>query len=108
MKVDAGMSMAGISAGEQKEVNKALESREIQHEIAKLSQDGVFSEEEQMKVGEMVADKASDALKAQGKEGLNNHEKMVVAEYCSKCFDDQANLAADQAANPAFNAAPIP
>jgi hypothetical protein len=97
MKVDKALSSAGVDAGEQKEVNKALESQEIQDEIAKLSQDGKFSEEEQMQIGEMVADKASDALQAQGKEGLNNDEKMAVAEYCSKCFDQQANAAADEA-----------
>jgi hypothetical protein len=97
--VDETLSSAGVDRSEAQEVDKALNSQEIQDEIKALSNDGDgFTEEEQMKIGSMVADKASEALQAQGKDGLSNDEKMAVAEYCSKCFDKQANEAVEESA----------
>jgi hypothetical protein len=91
---DETLSSAGVDQTETQEVEKALNSQQIQDEIKQLSNDGDgFTEEEQMKIGGMVADKASEALQAQGKEGLSNEEKMAVAEYCSKCFDGQVDEA---------------
>jgi hypothetical protein len=97
VKVDSTLSSAGVDQTEAKEVDKALQSQEIQDQIKTLSKDGL-SDEERDQIGSMVADKASEALIAQGKEGLTNDEKMAVAEYCSKCLDTQANEAVEESA----------
>jgi ribosome recycling factor len=98
LATDETLSSAGVDQTESQEVENALNSQEIQDEIKALSKDGKFTEDEQNKIGEMVADKASEALEKQGKEGLSTEEKMAVAEYCSKCFDTDANRAVEESA----------
>jgi Holliday junction resolvasome RuvABC ATP-dependent DNA helicase subunit len=94
--VDSALSSAGVDKSEfDQEAQKAEQSQEIQSEIDKLSKDGL-TEEEQTKIGGMVADKALEAMGVD-KEGLSNDEKMALAEYCGKCLDGQATEAADEA-----------
>jgi hypothetical protein len=95
--VDSDLASAGVDATEQQEVDKALNSEAVQQEIESLSKDGL-TDEEKDQIGAMVADKASEALQAQGREGLNNEEKMAVADYCAKCLDEQAGQAVDESA----------
>jgi hypothetical protein len=96
--VDSGLAAAGVDATEQQEIDQALESEDVQQQIDALSKDGL-TDAEKDEIGSMVADKASAALQAQGKEGLNTDEKMAVAEYCAKCLDQQANEAVAESAS---------
>jgi hypothetical protein len=55
--VDSELASAGVDATEQREVDKALNSDEVQKEIASLSKDGL-TDQEKDQIGAMVADKA--------------------------------------------------
>jgi hypothetical protein len=90
---DSALATAGIDETESKEVDKALQSQDIKAEIDKAFADGKLTDEEKDEVGSMVADKASAALQAQGKDGLSTEEKMAVAEFCDKCLNDLAKEA---------------
>jgi hypothetical protein len=95
--VDSALSSAGVDKGDfDQEAQKAEQSPEIQKKIDELSKDGELDEKERNQVGEMVADKALEAMGANF-DGLDDKQKMALAEYCGKCLDEQANEAADQA-----------
>jgi hypothetical protein len=94
--VDPILSNAGLDQNEVSKVEDTLQSQGMQDKIAELSKDGL-SEAERDTIGDMVANKVDEALRAEGKEGLTADERMAVGKYCDQCLDKQANEAADEA-----------
>jgi hypothetical protein len=80
-----------------KEAQKAEESPEIKAKIDAAWRDGKLSEEEQDDIGELVADKALEKLTGgEGIEGLEEDQKMALADYCGNCLDKQANESVEE------------
>jgi hypothetical protein len=98
MKVDSALSSAGVDREEfDQKAQEVEQSQDIQAEIDKLSNDkDGFTQDDRNKVGEMVADKAIEKLGGNF-DGLNDTQKMALAEYCGNCLDTDANAAADEA-----------
>lgn len=95
---DALSDQAVSQSAFEKKSDEIGNSQDIQDEIKTLSNDeDGLTQEDLNKVGEEVADKALKELGGEGIEGLNQDQKMALAEYCMKCFDKQANEAADEA-----------
>jgi hypothetical protein len=91
------LSERGVSQSDfDKEAQKAEESPEIKAKIDEAWKDGKLSEEEQDEIGELVADKALEKLTGTGIEGLEEDQKMALADYCGNCLDKQANDAVEE------------
>lgn len=89
----------GVSQSDfDKEAQKAeKEDPAIKAKLDEAWKDGKLSEEEQDDIGEMVADKALEKLTGgEGIEGLNENQKMALADYCGNCLDKQANEAVEE------------
>lgn len=92
------LSQAGVSKDKfDQEAQKAEQSPEIKKMVDAAMADGELSEQEQDQIGAKVADKALEAMGVNF-DGLNEDQKMALADYCGNCLDGQANEAVDETA----------
>lgn len=97
--VNEALDAVGVKKEEfDEQAQKAEEDPLIQDKIKELSKDGKLTEEEEDQIGELVADKALEALVGDNKDSLTNEQKMALADYCGNCLDKQAEDAITESA----------
>jgi hypothetical protein len=91
---ERGVSQSDFDKQAQKEEE---ENPQIKAKIDEAWKDGKLSEEEEDAIGELVADKALEKLTGgEGIDGLEEDQKMALADYCGNCLDKQANDAVEE------------